>query len=708
MRFRWKLLLLMLLVALAPFVAMRWLGVKTIRNLENKAVQQMEQRILATTQKDLRQLTRSYSELLAAWVQSINLGLTMQAQAVENALAKTKSGKRAVFVQDFQKENNLPLDYGPSPHHFIFHPEGSLGVLRISFNAPVISLAPGTRLDQVQVDIGRLTELTPSYRQLNRLLGDMVYWHYTSLTNGLYSVYPGHGNIPPDFDHRQQQWFQQAIGRAGIFWSTPFVNPDTGQIVMAGAKPVHRPDGEVAGVTALIVPVTKLTEQRHLIRNMPPGTHSFIAYTDKQSPEKGLRILIDNAFTELDHRNWRLPLQAKWLRPDDDAQWQSLFSDIEEGVASLKRMNFKGQDSLWVYAKLPDRQTYLFLITPFNEIMKPVITASTQVQRLIDNLIRNTRYGVGLLAVMMLLLALAFSRSVTRPIRALAKGAQELAQGNFACQVSISSRDEFGELGKIFNTIGPQLQEKKEIINSLLLAREVQQNLLPQDPLQIPGLDIAARSVYCDETGGDYFDFVRRGDTCLGLVIGDVSGHGISSALLMTTARAFIRLRSSLPGRPDELIADVNRQLVKDIKESGSFMTLFYSEIDTQEHTMRWVRAGHDPALLYEPRTDRFTELKGEGMALGVMADAAFTTNTLPLQAEQILLMGTDGIWECNNPSGELYGKNRLRQLIRIHYRKSASEIRDYVLDALHVFRQAAPQKDDITLLVVKIKKGRK
>jgi sigma-B regulation protein RsbU (phosphoserine phosphatase) len=131
-------------------------------------------------------------------------------------------------------------------------------------------------------------------------------------------------------------------------------------------------------------------------------------------------------------------------------------------------------------------------------------------------------------------------------------------------------------------------------------------------------------------------------------------------------------------------------------------MTIFYGEIDMAEQKMQWVRAGHDPAMIYDPQTDRFTELKGEGIALGIIEEATYTTNTQWLRPGHILLVGTDGIWECDNPEGELYGKDRLRQLIRSLQHLTASGIRDAILDELVLFRRSTPPKDDITLMVIK------
>jgi hypothetical protein len=163
--------------------------------------------------------------------------------------------------------------------------------------------------------------------------------------------------------------------------------------------------------------------------------------------------------------------------------------------------------------------------------------------------------------------------------------------------------------------------EHAKVKQSLDLAREVQQNLLPHHNPQVEGVDIAGRSIYCDETGGDYYDFIS-GDTGedkqMTIAVGDVSGHGISSALLMATVRSALRQRMSQPGSAGDIISDVNRQLVQDVEDSGQFMTMFYLNINATQKQIQWVRAGHDPAIIYDPETDTFDELGGAGIALGV------------------------------------------------------------------------------------------
>jgi serine phosphatase RsbU (regulator of sigma subunit) len=250
-------------------------------------------------------------------------------------------------------------------------------------------------------------------------------------------------------------------------------------------------------------------------------------------------------------------------------------------------------------------------------------------------------------------------------------------------------------------------KEHKRVRQYLSLAMEVQQNLLPKTNPQIDGLDIVGKSIYCDETGGDYYDFLEVGtpnDGKIGVVVGDVSDHGIPSALLMATARALIRQRCSAFGQIDQVVSDVNRQLAKDVKDSGRFMTLFYAEIERNNKTIRWVNAGHEPAMIFDPATDSFSDLNGgNNLALGVFEDTNFKEAQQEIATGQIIVIATDGIWEVRNPSGAMFSKDRIRQIIRRNATRTANEIQNAILDSLKRFQKDAKLEDDMTLVVIKI-----
>lgn len=309
-----------------------------------------------------------------------------------------------------------------------------------------------------------------------------------------------------------------------------------------------------------------------------------------------------------------------------------------------------------------------------------------------------------------ILLILFFIRQttgrVTRRIKEVSAAADDLAKGKFGPPLTVTTRDEVGELAGSFNEMSGQLEHRLAMEEAINIAREVQQNLLPQHAFSAPGIVAAGLSLYCDETGGDYFDIIRfpGNEQKVGVVVGDVVGHGIGAALLMTTVRALLRCRLHLPGDLDRIVNDVNRLLCRDTSKSGNFVTLFYLEVDRLQNTLRWVRAGHDPAFVYNPASRRFSELKGNGLALGVDANWKFEASELPAtDQEQIICIGSDGAWEVENAQGERFGKERIKQLLSAKSSLQPGEILQEIVAAIARFRGETPQNDDITLVLVKI-----
>jgi sigma-B regulation protein RsbU (phosphoserine phosphatase) len=348
------------------------------------------------------------------------------------------------------------------------------------------------------------------------------------------------------------------------------------------------------------------------------------------------------------------------------------------------------------FYQLEEAPWSVVIVAPGREILAPIVK------------FRNYYIVGGSLFVLsiLLLIRLVTGRTVSS-IKDVSSAAESIAQGDYSAFLPVKTKDEVGQLRQNFNTMVSQLQERMRLKQELNLAMEVQQSLLPQRPPEIKGFDIAGQSIYCDETGGDYYDFIEfpeLGQGHMGVAVGDVAGHGIAPALLMTTVRAF--LRSRVLTQPEDLadaITEVNRLLCIDTAETGNFMTLFFMLIDSGNGKIRWVRAGHEPAMIYDPSTDSFDELHGRGIALGVDETWSFEEEIRDLWFDsQIVLIGTDGIWETENLQGESFGKKRLREIIRQHKNESSAEIVRAVTNALADHRETAPQQDDLTMVVIK------
>ncbi|HSV92158.1 MAG TPA: SpoIIE family protein phosphatase [Desulfobacterales bacterium] len=301
-------------------------------------------------------------------------------------------------------------------------------------------------------------------------------------------------------------------------------------------------------------------------------------------------------------------------------------------------------------------------------------------------------------------LIVSYSRNLKLLFRNETTVLEQVTRGDLSRMVPVATRDEFGLIAGHTNTMIEGLRHRTELISALKLAEEVQRTLLPAGPPQLDGVEVAGTSIYCNETGGDYYDYFALPGGRLGVAVADVAGHGVDAALFMASARAFIHAEAQGFSSPSTLARDVNRYVARDCGPTGRFMSLFFLEIDPALKTMRWVRAGHEPALMFEPGAGDFRELGGEGMALGVADEVAYRDYALTgWEPGAVVVIGTDGITESRSPAGELFGAARVRELVRANAHLPAERIQAAVIRAVEQFRADGPQEDDITLVVVKL-----
>lgn len=347
------------------------------------------------------------------------------------------------------------------------------------------------------------------------------------------------------------------------------------------------------------------------------------------------------------------------------------------------------------FFRLSEAPWTVVVIAPGNRVFKPI---------------RQFRFYYFLTGTVGLLFALWLIRrgvnNTTDSIRDVTVAAEDLAAGKFGEPLEVKSLDEVGELTRNFNVMTSQLRERMQLQQAMGIAREIQQNLLPKTGFQDGPVSVSGSSVYCDETGGDYFDLLEDmdGSGKIGVVVGDVVGHGVGAALLMTTVRALVRCRMSRQGEPSEAVMDVNRLLCRDTSRSGNFVTLFYLVIDRQERQLQWVRCGHDPAIVYQVETDEFSELHGKGLVMGVDEEWLYQQNSREIgDGQQVILIGSDGVWDAENKSGERFGRHRVQELMRDNAGEKPARIIEIINQEITDFRGDIPQNDDITLVVVKI-----
>jgi sigma-B regulation protein RsbU (phosphoserine phosphatase) len=316
----------------------------------------------------------------------------------------------------------------------------------------------------------------------------------------------------------------------------------------------------------------------------------------------------------------------------------------------------------------------------------------------------------GGIALVTILLALGAAAVALRPTFRLMQHVHRIDRGDLNGRLDLDYSREFRRLAGAINQMTANLRDRLALRRSLALAADVQQGLLPAALPKVPGLDVAATAQYCEQTGGDYYDFPNvcgRASATLPIVVGDVIGHGVPSAMLMAAARGIVRSTWDHAASLADLLAKVNTVLTGEVGElsEGRFVTMLAAVIDPSRRTLRWASAGHDLPMVYSPHLGGFRPLAGgSGLPLGITEDANLEEAVADrLEAGQVVAVGTDGLWEARNRQGDHFGKARLEAVIRDHADRSADEICRAVLARLADFRDSTPPADDLTLVIVKV-----
>jgi len=241
------------------------------------------------------------------------------------------------------------------------------------------------------------------------------------------------------------------------------------------------------------------------------------------------------------------------------------------------------------------------------------------------------------------------------------------------------------------------LQEERLSL-SLEQTAEIQQSLLDEGPPSFPGFEIACRSVQAEKIGGDFFDFVRFGSEVLGLAVGDASGHGLPAALLVRDVVTGLRMGLEKHLRMEYVFAKLNR-VIHRANPTSRYVSVFYAELESNGN-LSYVNAGHQPPLLF--RRDRVLELRMGGTVIGPFPEVSYRRGVLSLEPGGVLVVLTDGIVERPAPSGDFFGEERLRRIVRDHHAESAQELLDRVFEEARIFGAGRPWDDDVTLMVIR------
>ncbi|WP_428562517.1 MAG: SpoIIE family protein phosphatase [Solidesulfovibrio sp. DCME] len=701
MRIRSKFLVLLLAMVIIPLVALGLYAWRQTGLLGRELAQAAALALERNASKELAQTVDMISESCADTLDLLETSLSLTAREAVQLLSAPSGALPSgpiILAGEYDNPAFMPELLTDLPGTDI----------RATYDGLAFHLAPGLDRQAALPQMQALSGILPFYKTLFARHKNLILFGYVGLASGLHCAYPGHGGYPPDYDPRQRPWYQHAAASTGITWDI-MTDAITRQVMATMALGLRDAGGRLLGVAGCDIPMGAIFPQSDLSGAWTDDMRAMIVSPRHNAtngqPELAVVACRDYAQHNLD---WTAPVALERLESPDTAALGEVRDELAAGRTGVRRLSYRGQDTLLAFAPIGSKGLAVVLAAPRDVVVADARKAENRVLAAVSRMLGHIGWFVAAAVVVVAAISLPASRSVTRPVMELAAAARKLASGDFSTRVTPCGQDEIGELARSFNDMAPQLLERVKLKNDMALAMEVQQNLLPGRPPSVDGLDVAALSLYCDETGGDYFDFLEfsQDDAAhADVVVGDVTGHGVSAALFMATGRALLRGRALDRPGPAALLTEVNDLLCQDTHMTGRFITLFFLRLDLAAKEILWCRAGHDPGLLYDPAGDSFEQLMGPGIPLGAMADWEYAEQRRGwFTPGQVLVLYTDGIHEARDGgAGDgMYGKERMEAIIRREAAKPASAIVNALVADLREFKAGAHLEDDVTLVVIK------
>ena len=508
----------------------------------------------------------------------------------------------------------------------------------------------------------------------------------------------GLSELGEDYDYFHMDWYMlpKLLGR-GV-WSEPYYDEAGGEILMATyAAPVYREQGRRRVFLGVITADVSLEWLRRVV-----GSLSIY--------ESGYAFLISKGGLFVSHPEGRYLMRESIFslaEAREDENLREIGRAMTRGRQGFARLdaNYFGEPVYVSYAPMPSTEWSLGLVIEEDELMSDLVTLHREVLFI---------GASGFLALLVLIIAI--STAITRPITQLARKTAEIARGNLDVDLPVvRRRDEVGELSRSFHEMRSALKEyianlteatraKERLESELKIARTIQMSFLPKrfPPFpRIKAFSLHAALVPAYEVGGDLYDFFLLDDRRLFFSVGDVSGKGVPAALFMAVTKTLMKGIAEQDFDPAEVLRKVNNELAAD-NDALLFVTLFCGVLDFETGELAYSNAGHNPPAILR-RDGRVDPLSlPPGMAMGVMPDLEYETMRVHLAPGETLMAYTDGVNEAQDVDGALYGDARLLALLRDAPRLDPEHLTETIFADVRRFAGEADQADDITVLALR------
>jgi sigma-B regulation protein RsbU (phosphoserine phosphatase) len=414
----------------------------------------------------------------------------------------------------------------------------------------------------------------------------------------------------------------------------------------------------------------------------------------------------------------RTSINTRFLDPSDFDSPSKAMSDLfSTGGLSRVRWGHILEPTSWESQVNPVSVFHgVALEVPLVALFQHFFTQSAGFGSLIVIILGSLGSVFVLVEIISVLIGIAIARSITRSIHNIDEGARNIEAGNLDYRIPSRNKDQLDTMAQAFNRMSEsvvhlmnQVSEKERLEKEIEIAREVQTHLFPRELPETKRLQLSGSCLPARRVSGDYYDFIPYGEESLDVIIADISGKGISAALLMASLQSSIRSHLAYQSvsrngqRPvAEAVHAINRQLYTHTSPD-KFATMVFSRIDTQALTLTYCNAGHNPPLLLAG--GNITRLSKGGIVAGLFEDPQYEQETIQLETGDLVLFYTDGVVEAENPQGDQFEQEKLEDLLRSNAFLTADDIKSLILEEVSNWVRGQEQSDDITVVTVKVEK---
>ena len=499
-----------------------------------------------------------------------------------------------------------------------------------------------------------------------------------------------------DYTDGNWEWYSGVLEQGQAIWTEPYFDEGAGNVLMTTfSAPIFR-DGAFAGVTTVDVRLDALNEDAAL-----------------QFSDENFMILSQSGHF-ITHYNPDLVMNSTiqdQVAMQNNPEFSTAVERMLAGEFGVSEVN-----DMFLNGGMVEGESWLFY-TPVNAtgwILSSTLPRS-QLTSELWSLMSMAIYGLALMIVLIIALTLYVSSRLSRPIKTLSAAVSDVARGKLDTSIEkIYSMDELGRLSVGFNRMLKNLKKQVEIQSQqtaarqmvekeLQVARETQQALLPSEfppfperrEFQLHAVSKAARHV-----AGDFFDFFLINPRTLVFVIADVSGKGMSAALVMAVTRTIVRNLAESGKTPARILAETN-ELLRESHGGSAFVTIFLGIYNTNSGRIMYANGGHSPPLLVDRHGNARSVGEATGTIVGMLENQEYANAEMRLLPGETLLLFTDGITEARSPGGEFYGEGRIRAFLEANHGKSAEALCDTLEKEICDF-QKMNLADDLTILALR------